>query len=127
MSLEDVVDDFATRDGNGDGTYNVLRRSQGTYDANGRYSGPGASTTLRIVASVQPVSGRDLVVVPVGQRTDEARVIYTATQLLTRTPTREPDVITVGGEPYAVYRVDGPFELDDGITWRVYAARQVVP
>ena len=108
MGLLDVIDSFATDDGLGGGQYSVARRTTGTY-TNGRYSGPGATTTIVITASVQPISGRDLVVVPEGQRTDESRKIFTATQLVTRTPTTEPDVITIGGEPYAVFRVDGPF------------------
>lgn len=126
MGLADVIDAFPTSDGEGDGVYLVTRRAKGTY-TNGRFSGPGTSTTIRITASVQPVDGKDLVVIPDGQRTDESRKVYTATQLLTRTPTTEPDLITIGGEPWAVFRVDGPFTLDDDTTWIGYAARQVTP
>src|SRR5690606_5003111 len=70
----------------------------------GRYT-PGASTTFSIVASVQPATGRDLRDLPEGQRGDEVRVIYTISELRTRSPAGEPDAVTLDGEPWTVINV----------------------
>ena len=127
MSLLDVICDMQTAspgDGNADGTYTVTRQAQGTYDSNGYFSGGGAVTTLKIVAIIVPLDGRELVVVPEGLRTQEQRKILTGTRLMTVTPTTVPDIVTIGGDPFAVYRCDGPFTLDGDSTYTAYAARQ---
>lgn len=123
MSLLDVIDDFATSDGEGAGLYLVARRAAGTVTA-GRYA-PGAITVLEITASVQPFGTNPLIVLPEGARVEDARAIYTATQLYPAPG--EPDLVTIGGLTYAVFAVQGPYELDGDVTWIAYAARQDVP
>lgn len=94
MSLRDSIASLAS------GTYTVTRTVAGTRTV-GRYT-PGAATTLEIVASIQPATGRQLRDLPEGQRGDETVAIFTVTPLLTRSPTTEPDVVTYRGEPWTV-------------------------
>lgn len=123
MSVTDVIDDFPTGDGDGDGAYTVTRRASSTL-VMGR-TVDGATSTFPITASVQPVSGRELRLVPEGMRADDARVIYTATRLDPTPGGPDQVAIVVDGVPlqYVVYKVQGPWELEDGTHWVAYAAR----
>jgi hypothetical protein len=96
-----AIDSFST------GSYSVSRPTAGTM-LHGKTT-PGTPTTFTIAkASVQPV-GEDLTVVPEGRSATDVKVIYTYVELRGGT---YPDVITILGEPYEVYRVQGP--VDDG-------------
>lgn len=97
MSLTDVITSFST------GTYTVTRTAAGSVTT-GRYTA-GAQTTFSIVACVQPVSGRDLRSLPEGERADDVRELDTVTALFARTPAQEPDLVTIGGEPWMVVNV----------------------
>lgn len=105
MGLRDSITAMAT------GTYTVTREPAGTYEA-GRYvrlsaaTPPIAPTTFDIVASIQPLRGRELADLPEGQRGDELRMIYTVTELRTRSASSESDVVTIDGEPWTVIRVE---------------------
>lgn len=118
MSLLSVITRFAT------GTYTVTRTAAGGNTA-GRYTA-GATSTFSIVASVQPVTGRYLRVLAEGQRADEARLIFTSTELRTRTPTNEPDLLAVDGETWEVFRVNRWQHLGE-THYVVMASRKVVP
>ncbi len=107
------------------GEYDVLRTAAGVYDANGRYTA-GAATTLPIVASVQVVGGRTLRDMPEGQRGDEIRVVYTATELFSRATGHEPDRIVLDGEPWVCIRVARPQGFGNTHT-RAYVARTEKP
>lgn len=98
MSVTDSIGALAT------GTYSVSRRASGSF-TQGRYT-PGTLALLTITASVQPVRGRDLRVLPEGQRAEDTRVVYTTTELRTRTDSTEPDRVSIGGEPFNVFRVE---------------------
>lgn len=119
MSLRSVIGVFAT------GNYQVTRRAAGTM-LFGRYL-PGSAITIDISASVQPVTGRQLRTLPEGQSASETRVIYTTTELKTRTPTTEPDRIRINGEAWDVINV----EVWDGNSgsphYVAMAARQAIP
>jgi len=84
------------------------------------------TSTFSIVASVQPVTGRELKDVPEGQRGDEVRVIYTQTELHMRKAGFQPDVVTLDGEPYEVYKVER-FDAFGDTHYRAYAARTKSP
>ena len=121
MSLIDVIDALST------GTYTVTRRSAGTY-VEGRYV-LGSTSSFNIVASIQPLlrtGGRHLRTESQGQHGEEMRVIYTKTDLLTRTSTRDPDVVTIDSEPWEVFEVQRWQAFGDA-HWRVIASRKVVP
>lgn len=122
MSILSVIKHLRTGDGAGAGSYTVTRTAAGTLVL-GR-STPGATSSFSIEAVVQPLNQRELQVVPEGRRATDVRSIHTATAL--RADPWGPDVVTIGGEAYAVYSV-GRFELRGTIAYRCYAARQVVP
>lgn len=105
-NLNGAIAEHATQGDNPDGTYNVTRTPARTYDVNGRLQAAGPPTTIKIVASVQTASGDDLVDVPEGQSTEGAKLILTETELRVRTPTTEPDIITIKGKPYRITSVD---------------------
>jgi hypothetical protein len=122
MSLNGVL---APGRGFSSGTYTVTRRAAETDDTHGRRVA-GATSTLSIVASIQPMSGRDLQGLPEGQRSDENVTIYTTTFLTTRSPTNAPDLVTFGGEPYEVFRVE-TWVAFGRTHYRAYAARRTTP
>jgi hypothetical protein len=120
VSLLGVIADLKTGDGAGAGSYAVTRHATGTL-ALGRYTA-GATSSLTITAVVQPLSGRDLESLPEGRSASDTRVVHTATAL----QVNPPDVVTIGGEAYAVYHVER-WELRGRVFFRCYAARQVIP
>ena len=72
-----------------------------------------ASTTFTIQACVQPAhglqrvtGGRDMSSKTDGEHVDDVRVIYTSTQLHTRTPDYEPDEVTLEDGQWVVIRVE---------------------
>ena len=98
MSLYDAITAFQT------GTYTVLRFGVDAY-VNGVLS-PASRTPISIAASVQPITGRMLDLLPEGQRADETKAVFTTTQLYTRDVAHDPDRIFVDGDAYRVLRVD---------------------
>lgn len=120
MALRGAIGSLST------GVYTVTRTAPGTYDANGKFVAGATSTLAGVVATVQPVSGRQLRDVPEGQRGDELRVIYTETELWPRTPSQAGDRITLDGEAWVIVRAERWQGLG-GVHWRAYAARQVTP
>lgn len=110
MSLNDSIDALAT------GTYTITRRARGTY-TDGVYSGPGATTTFTISAvqesatGLQRVTGGDETRADEqGRRTNDVRVIYTRTQLFAESDAYEPDIITINGKQYRIWRCE-PWDL----------------
>lgn len=61
----------------------ITRRAAGAHDeATGIWT-PGASSTLEVDAVVQPVTPRDLQMLPEGERTKEAIALFTVAALVT--------------------------------------------
>lgn len=118
MSLPDVIDSFAT------GTYVLTRTTQGTYAA-GRYTG-GSTSTISIVASIQPLSGRDLQAMPEAQHGTETRVVYTKTPLQTESPAGPPDRVTIDGELWEVTQAFR-WEAFGGAYYKAFISRLVSP
>lgn len=75
MDIASLISSFAT------GTYTVTRTTRGTLSY-GKYQ-DGSTSTLQITASVSPASGKDLLRVPEGRRTNESRLLFTTTELYT--------------------------------------------
>ena len=122
MSLNENIADFATSSGNGDGTYTVTRRADGTRTG-GVYT-PGATSTITIPAVVVPLGAQGLEVVPEGFKVGDLLNILTGTEL--RPSATGPDTIVVNGETYTIYSVNS-FELDGEVHWEAHAARQAIP
>lgn len=123
MSLRGVIAALAT------GTYTVTRRAAHSYDADGLLV-LGAASTFSIVASVQPVTGRNTVAVPEGYRGEEQRVIFTTTELRglgDSTAAPAPDTIALGGETWTIVHTEAWYGLSGAPHWRAYAARSAAP
>lgn len=102
MDITSLVQSFLTSP-----TGYVVTRTQRGTTFRGRTS-LGAQSTLTINASVQPIKGNDLKLLPEGRRSEESRVVYTDTQLLIggyEQPT-EADVVTIDGEDWEAHHVE---------------------
>lgn len=116
MSLVGVISSFST------GTYIITRTAADMY-INGIRT-PGATSTFTLDASIQPVTGRALYVLPVARHTQDVRKFWTTTQLITLP---NPDKITIDGELFEVFQVFVHSVLSDAPFYRVYCARQTIP
>ena len=116
MSLLDSIADFAT------GTYTVTRSTLAGYSSDGYIQAPSTST-LSIVASIQPLSGRDLLILTDAERAEETRWLYTVTPLLTLAATNEPDVVSVDGVAWVVKTIER-WDDPDGTFYRCKIARR---
>ncbi len=69
---------------------------------------PNPPQALVVSATVQPLSGHDLLILPEGERTTERIWLYTDTELQTASGAQgtTPDVVTWRGIQYQVQRVD---------------------
>lgn len=76
-------------------TVSLTRKAAGTYDASGNYV-EGTPTTINIFASIQPVTGRDLMDVPEGTRTEAEYKLWTREDL------QVDDVIVDGSDQFRV-------------------------
>lgn len=108
----------------GEQQYTVTRSQAGSYVA-GRHM-PGSSATIWIRAAVQPASGRMLQSLPEGQRGNETVLVFTETPLKTRTPTTEPDRLSIAGEFWVCVRVE-PWVGFGGAHSRAYFQREAQP
>lgn len=88
-------------------TQTIKRTVPGSY-VNGVYV-EGAETTLTIQASVQPMSGNDLVAVPEGRRASDMVKLYTSTDLFSQGDTgsgQSPDRLVWLGKDYEISSKD---------------------
>lgn len=100
MALTDVIGSFKT----GPGTYTVTRTTDGGHDSKGR-AVAGSASTFEITASVQPMSGRDVQLLPEGYHGKETQKLYTTTALVAVDASNEPDEVSIGGENWKVIMV----------------------
>jgi hypothetical protein len=115
VTLSSVIETFAT------GIYTVTRQGPGSYDENGRaVSGELSEFTIR--ASVQPVTGQELKVLPEARHGEELRAVYTTTPLRTHGPAGAADRLSIDGAAWEVIRAEAwPSHC------RAYVARVVSP
>lgn len=109
MSLNESIDSLAT------GTYTVTRTAGGSY-TDGIFT-PGAASTFTITAVIEPATGLqrvtggfEMISQYDGQKTQDVQVVYTRTELKTRTGTTGPDKVTFRGRQYIVFRCE-PWDL----------------
>lgn len=95
MDLSGVVLNLAS------GSYTVTRSAPGSTGSDGRWVA-GATSPLTIMASVQPLNGRDLLRLPEGERTTERVKVYSPMQLFVPGAGQDADVITVAGIQYQI-------------------------
>lgn len=112
LSLTNTIAALATD------TLTMSRRATGTR-TRGRWV-DGTATTFSAVAVVEPAGGRALKIAADSQRSDDVRVIYTATEVLV------DDRTTIGGDTFEVFRVE-PWTLDGETHYRAYLSRLTLP
>jgi hypothetical protein len=87
--------------------YNVKRTVAGSY-VSGVFV-EGSETTLTIQASIQPVSGQDMVSVPEGRRSSDMVKVYTDTDLFSQGDAgsgQSPDRVVWRSKEYEIYTKD---------------------
>lgn len=85
--------------------FTITRKSAGSY-VNGKWV-EGSTSTFTIQASVQPLRGEEIQLLPEGRRNSQAVRIYTDTQLYVKTDEQtNPDKLTAFGESYEVLSVE---------------------
>lgn len=87
--------------------FTIKRTVAGAY-VNGVYV-EGAESTITIQASVQPVSGQDLVAIPEGRRASDMVKVYTSEDLFCQGDAgtgQSPDRIVYLGKDYEIYTKD---------------------
>ena len=126
MPLSSTLARFATciADGSPAG-YVVTRYVAATYASNGvATAGTNITFTLNPAdCVVQAISGRRLIVIPDGVRTEDVRMLQTTTAL----QANPPDRITIGTDQYEVYASDGPYFISGGVYYSALIARTRVP
>lgn len=127
MALNDSIDSLAT------GQYTVTRKTKGTY-TDGIYSGGGTTTTFAISAVQEPATGLQRVVGGFemragedGQKSNDIRVVYTRVELFTRSDAYEPDLISINGRNYTVFRCEpwdlASYEANNEVHYRALVTR----
>jgi len=88
-------------------TFTRKRRAGGSY-VDGRWVDGAAEPDVDLVASVQPVSGRDLLRLPEGLRTRDTIAVITNGELRTANETAglQADRLVVGGEEWEIVALD---------------------
>lgn len=118
MSLQGVVGEFST------GTYTITRTPKRGYSTYGELDAVAGTATFLMDASVQPAGGA-LKALPEGRRAEDVRLIFCETELYDgATAGYEPDIITIDGDPFEIYDVDGPWTLDGFSHYQCSAARK---
>lgn len=100
----------------------ITRQTPGAY-VNGVYIA-GVNSTLNILASVQPVSGEDQVVLPEGKRLSDFVKVYTDTELLivNELTNQQPDKLTWRGHIYECIEL-GAHRMDVISHWKYIFSR----
>jgi hypothetical protein len=88
-------------------TLTVSRRATGDYNAGGFYEVSDAPSTFTIEASVQPMSGQEMKLLPENRREEEWTKIYTDTELYSaeKGSTGNADIVTIAGNSYEVFKI----------------------
>lgn len=106
------------------GTYTVSRYGAASWSSG--VATKASPSTLSIVASVQPISGREIAALPEGRRANETRVVYTATLLRTEGSTGSADTISIDSEVWEVFKIE-TWPAWGETHYRAYVQRVAVP
>lgn len=103
------------------GDYVVTRRPTAASVAGKRVL--GTATTFTIEGVIQPatdmqrvVGGKDMLSNEQNQHTDDVRSLYTVTEVWPRVPGYDPDMISVEGDDWTVFRVE-PWTISGVSFW----------
>lgn len=112
MTVTGAIGSFST------GTYTRTRYAPGTV-TNG-VGARGAPALASIVASVQPITGKDLQSLPEGRRADEAKAVFTTSEL------RVADRVAIGGDVLEVDKVE-QWDAFGATYYRAVCSRRTMP
>lgn len=116
MSVHDSINSPGFKTGD----YTVTRPGAVTNDGHGR-AVHAAPTTFSISASIQPLSDRDLRVLPEALHAEDLRKVYTMTELRGEP---QPDVITDTDGAWAVVGRPQRWQGRGGVHYKAIIARQ---
>ena len=88
-------------------TLTVKRRSSGDYDAAGFFKVSGPDTEFTITASIQPITGSEILLLPENRRELETKKIFTSTELygIEKGNGVNADIVIIDGDEFEVVRV----------------------
>jgi len=88
-------------------TLTVKRRALGDYDSAGFFKVTGSDTEFTITASVQLMTGSEMLLLPEGKRELETKKIYTSTELygIEKGNGVNADIVDIDGDEFEVARV----------------------
>jgi hypothetical protein len=88
-------------------TLTVKRRASGDYDASGFFKVSGSDTEFTITASVQPMTGSEMLLLPENRRELETKKIYTSTELygIEKGNGVNADIVIIDGDEFEVVRI----------------------
>ena len=85
-------------------THTITRHVASSYDATGDYV-EGAATTLAVVGSLQPLTGKQIEQLPEGMRDRASAMLFSATSLQSSRTGNTGDRVPFGGDTYEVLGV----------------------
>tara|TARA_R110000787_G_scaffold129434_2_gene241261 strand:- start:788 stop:1153 length:366 start_codon:yes stop_codon:yes gene_type:complete len=107
-------------------TFTVKRKGEGSYDVSGFFETTGSDTELEIKASVHPVTGSDMKLLPENRREEEVSKLYTTTELIgiVKGSGLNPDLVIIDGYYHEVIRV---LPWKNGVInhYKVFVAKRV--
>lgn len=88
-------------------TLTVKRRASGDYDASGFFKVSGPDTEFTITASVQPITGSEMLLFPENRRELETKKLFTSTELygIEEGNGVNADIVIIDGDEFEVVRV----------------------
>ena len=104
--------------------FSVLTESPGSY-VQGLFV-PGTRSTITIEASIQPVSGKDMITAPEGRRIQDMIKVYTSSELKQSEEGtgQQPDIIVWQGYGYEITSIDVR-QMDVIAHYKIFATRRV--
>jgi hypothetical protein len=107
-------------------TLTVKRKASGSYNAAGFFEVTGADSTFEIQASIQPISGSDMKLLPENRREEEITKLYTDTKLngIIKGSGLNPDFVVIDGVDHEVIRT---FNWRNNVInhYKVFVAKRV--
>lgn len=106
-------------------TITIKRKSAGSY-INSRWV-EGTEQSFRITGSEQPVSGRELLALPEGERVKTVLKVYTGERLYTarEAESKTADIIVINGADYKVVKV-WPYKVGNNFGYNKVLAVDIV-
>jgi hypothetical protein len=115
LDLDSLIASFSTAS-----SYTVTRRQRSAVTFRRGIAQATIDSTLTITACVQPATGKDLLRLAEGRRTNETRAIFTTTRLFTgdQDAAYEADWVTIDGDPWEVQMVQDFVQAGGGVAYR---------